>query len=66
METKYTEDQFEEFEKYDALSDQDIFTKIWTEPRRVFKFINDTRYPIREIFVLLYVSCGCSECFSAL
>ncbi|WP_435522587.1 Yip1 family protein [Chryseobacterium indoltheticum] len=44
METKYTEDQFEEFEKYDALSDQDIFTKIWTEPRRVFKFINDTRY----------------------
>ena len=28
METKYTEDQFEEFEKYDALSDQDVFTKI--------------------------------------
>jgi hypothetical protein len=52
METKYTEDQFEEFEKYDALSDQDIFTKIWTEPRRIFKFINDTQYE-KYLYILL-------------
>ncbi|WP_159478207.1 Yip1 family protein [Chryseobacterium sp. 18068] len=52
METKNTEDQFEEFEKYDALSDQDIFTKIWTEPRRVFKFINDTQYE-KYLYILM-------------
>lgn len=52
METKYTEDQFDEFEKYDALSDQDIFTKIWTEPRRIFKFINDTQYE-KYLYILL-------------
>ena len=52
METKYSEDQFEEFEKYDALSGQDIFTKIWTEPRRVFKFINDTQYE-KYLYILM-------------
>lgn len=52
METKYSEDQFEEFEKYDAISDQDIFTKIWTEPRRVFKFINDTQYE-KYLYILM-------------
>ena len=52
METKYSEDQFEEFEKYDALSDQDIFTKIWTEPRRIFKFINDTQYE-KYLYILM-------------
>ncbi|MFL9834397.1 Yip1 family protein [Chryseobacterium terrae] len=53
METKYTENHFEEFEKYEALSDQDIFTKIWTEPRRVFKFINDTQYE-KYLYILLF------------
>lgn len=52
METKNTEDQFAEFEKYEALSDQDIFTKIWTEPRRFFKFINDTKYE-KYLYILL-------------
>lgn len=53
METKLTENQFEEFEKYEALSDQDVFTKIWTQPRKVFKFINDTRYE-KYFYILLF------------
>lgn len=52
METKSTQDHFAEFEKYEALSDQDIFTKIWTEPRKVFKFINDTQYE-KYLYILL-------------
>lgn len=52
METKYTEDHFEEFEKYDVLTDKDIFTKIWTEPRRIFKFINDTQYE-KYLYILM-------------
>lgn len=58
METKYTEDQFEEFEKYDAISDQDIFTKIWTEPRRIFKFINDTQYEKYLYILLIFAGIG--------
>jgi len=39
------ESNFEEFDHNEiALSDKDIFTKIWMSPREVFKFINDTRY----------------------
>lgn len=53
METKLTENQFEEFEKYEALSDQDVFTKIWTQPRKVFKFINDTQYE-KYFYILLF------------
>ncbi|CAD7810568.1 hypothetical protein CHRY9390_02201 [Chryseobacterium aquaeductus] len=53
METKFTENQFEEFEKYEVLSDQDIFTKIWTKPRKVFKFINDTQYE-KYMYILLF------------
>ncbi|MCD1116190.1 Yip1 family protein [Chryseobacterium turcicum] len=55
METKNTEDQFAEFEKYEALSDQDIFTKIWTEPRRIFRFINDTRYD-KYLYLLMFLA----------
>jgi len=39
------ESNFEEFDHNEiALSDKDIFTKIWMSPREVFKYINDTRY----------------------
>ena len=61
METKQTENNFEEFEKYDVLSDRDIFTKIWTSPKRVFKFINDTRYE-KYFYVLLFFG-GISRAF---
>lgn len=55
METKITENRFEEFEKYNVLSDKDIFTKIWIEPRRVFKFINDTRYE-KYLYLLMFLA----------
>ena len=61
METKITEDRFDEFEKYNVLSDKDIFTKIWTEPRKVFKFINDTRY--EKYFYLLLFFAGVVRAF---
>jgi len=61
METKITEDRFEEFEKYNVLSDKDIFTKIWTEPRRVFRFIDDTRY--EKYFYLLMLFAGIASAF---
>jgi len=35
---------FIEFEESQNLTDKDIFTKIWTSPRKVFKFINDNHY----------------------
>jgi hypothetical protein len=43
------------------LSDRDIFTKIWTSPRRTFKFINDKRYD-KYVTVLLILS-GISRAF---
>ena len=61
METKITEDRFDEFEKYNVLSDKDIFTKIWTEPRKVFKFINDTRY--EKYFYLILFFAGVTRAF---
>jgi len=53
MENSFREGQFEEFEKYETFSDHEIFTKIWTEPRRIFKFINDTEYE-KYFYVLLF------------
>lgn len=53
MNTRITEDQFNEFEKYDVLSDKDIFIKIWTQPRRIFKFINDTQYE-KYFYILMF------------
>ncbi|MFY1047007.1 Yip1 family protein [Chryseobacterium sp. GP-SGM7] len=61
METKITENRFEEFEKYNILSDKDVFTKIWTDPRKVFRFINETRY--EKYFYLLMFLAGVSSAF---
>lgn len=55
MNTKIKEDQFAEFEKYDVLSDKDVFSKIWLQPRRVFKFINDTKYE-KYFYVLMFLA----------
>jgi hypothetical protein len=43
------------------LTDQDIFTRIWTSPRMVFKFINDNHYD-KHVTVLLLLS-GISSAF---
>jgi len=37
------------------LTDRDVFTKIWTSPRLVFKFINDTGYD-KYVHVLLILA----------
>ena len=37
------------------LSDKDIFTKIWTSPRLVFKYINDNAYS-KYVSILLILS----------
>lgn len=43
------------------LSDKDIFVKIWTSPRKVFKYINDRNYD-KYITILLVLS-GISRAF---
>jgi len=49
------ESNFEEFDHNDiALSDKDIFTKIWMSPREVFKYINDTRYAKFTTMLLIF------------
>ena len=55
------ESKFQEFETYDTLSDKEIFTKIWTEPRRVLKYINETKYE-KYFYVLLFLA-GVSGAF---
>ena len=47
--------QFEEFENYETFSDKEIFTKIWTEPRRVFTYINKTKYE-KYFYLLLFLA----------
>lgn len=61
MENNYIKSAFDSFENYDALTDRDIFTKIWWEPRRVLKFINNTKYE-KYFFVLLFLG-GVSSAF---
>ncbi|MEW5677107.1 Yip1 family protein [Flavobacterium enshiense] len=46
MEENYTEsnENFIEFEATLSLTNKEIFNRIWTSPRMVFKFINDNKY----------------------
>ena len=55
------ESKFQEFETYDTLSDKEIFTKIWTEPRRVLKYIHETKY--EKCFYILLFLAGVSGAF---
>jgi hypothetical protein len=43
------------------LTEKDLFTKIWTSPRQVFRFINDNRYD-KYVTILLVLS-GISRAF---
>ncbi|MDO5664314.1 MAG: Yip1 family protein [Bacteroidia bacterium] len=45
-----------------SLTDKDLFTKIWTSPRQVFKYINDNHYD--KYVILLLVLSGISRAFS--
>ena len=55
------EDLFETHQKDILFSDIEIFTKIWTSPRQVFKFINDNQYG-KYVAVLLMLM-GISKAF---
>lgn len=55
------EDNLNEQSEELILSDREIFTKIWTSPRRVFKYINDNQYD-KYVTVLLIFS-GISRAF---
>lgn len=43
------------------LTDREIFTKIWTSPRLVFRYLNDTRYD--KFVTFLLVLAGISKAF---
>ncbi|MBQ4804676.1 Yip1 domain-containing protein [Aquimarina amphilecti] len=48
-------------ENSQSLTDKDIFVKIWTSPRTVFKFINDNQYD-KYVNILLFFA-GISRAF---
>ena len=50
------------FENSPSLSDKDIFTKIWTSPRQVFKFINDKKYD--KYVIALLIIAGINRAFT--
>lgn len=55
------EDILDEIEKPISLSDQDIFTKIWLEPREVFQYIHQNKYD--KFVAALLVLAGISRAF---
>ena len=61
MENKEIPGAFEEFETYESFTDQEIFVKIWTEPRRILRYINETKYE-KFFYILLYLA-GVSAAF---
>lgn len=57
-------ENFEEFDdesNINSISEEDIFTKIWTSPREVFKFINSYKY--NKYATLLLILAGISRTF---
>jgi hypothetical protein len=55
------EDILDDYNKDLNLTDKDLFTKIWTSPRQVFKYINDKNYD--KYVTLLLVLSGISRSF---
>lgn len=55
------EDILDYKEETPQLSDKEVFTKIWTSPRLVFRYINDTQYD-KYVMILLVLS-GVSRAF---
>lgn len=55
------EDILDDYNKDLILTDKDIFTKIWTSPQQVFKYINDKQYD--KYVTLLLILSGISRSF---
>lgn len=58
---EYLDDTLEETQVTLTLSDRDIFTRIWTSPREVFRYINDNKYD--KFVKVLLVFAGISRAF---
>lgn len=54
-------DILDDIEQQRNFTDDDIFIKIWTSPRKVFKYINDTKYD--EYVTILLVLSGIARAF---
>ncbi len=54
-------EEFEDYAQKSEINPNNIFEKIWTSPRAVFKFIND--YKFDRYFTLLIVLSGISRTF---
>jgi hypothetical protein len=50
------------FEQYEKISDKEIFTKIWTSPTEVFKYVVAKKYR-QNFFVALLLLAGISNTF---
>lgn len=55
------ENILDNIEENPRFTDKEIFTKIWTSPRRIFKFINDNQYD-KYVTILLLLA-GISKAF---
>ena len=49
------------FEQQENMSAKEIFTKIWTSPRKIFRYINETNYD--KYVVILLILSGISRAF---
>jgi len=56
------EDKLEESNETIKLTDKDIFVKIWTSPRLVFKYLNDNSYD--KFIAVLLIFAGITRAFS--
>jgi hypothetical protein len=54
-------DILDEIEVAETLTDRDIFTQIWTAPKKVFRYLNDTQYD-KQVVILLSLA-GISNAF---
>ncbi|MCL2328632.1 MAG: YIP1 family protein [Bacteroidetes bacterium] len=54
MEQENLDSVIDNLEQQENLSDNDIFTKIWTSPRKVFKYVNDRKYSKYELILLVF------------
>ncbi len=56
------EDILTNLHETETFTDKEIFTKIWTSPRKIFRFINDVRY--EKHVTLLLALAGMSNAFN--
>lgn len=56
-----TSSEFQEFENYETFTDKEIFTKIWSEPKKILTYIHEFKY--EKYFYLLIILAGVSRAF---